>query len=595
MSDNEPAGGEHIANVEKETISIAKMSARTRYFVLAVCAALLIGLWTMQQTPYLNVADDSGRYMVLGESLAHTGDLRLINNIHRPLDTLYPPGFPTVIAFWIRVTGREPGDVVSLVKLTNLLLLLLTLPMLLRLLERARIPPRLIPLLMLVYAVSPALASYANEVMSEVLLLFLCLASIVLIDVPTDVKVNPKTGIDSIDSLETGPESVETALSGKPNVERRIVGTRRVLALACAAGAFLTRTSGLALLFALTVWFWRRYGWRWGALASAVMLLCVGGWLGRNHQVVKMHPTIHYANYLDQFWLRDPSKLGAGRIQHNPLGIASRLKSGVPTYIGMIPRAVLHMMSPNSVWSALFYIVAVPLTLLILYGVVLGIRRGLSLWAGFAMLFWFLAAMWPWQNARFLVPLIPLMIVFLGLGMEQAGGWLSARIGGNRQQGVMGAAFLLLFVYYARVHYRVITQEARPTMTGYALGRTPAEGGFYAACAWLKRNAEPNVVVMGKPQYLLHLYSGCPTTQIEPNGNPGNQERGYIAPLRVGYLVEDAWKFGFRTKELLAPYLAMYSDRWELVWQDPNGSGVRIWKRRQELLRRLTTPQPPPL
>ncbi len=582
MADNEPAGDEPIAGVDKEMRPIAKVSARTRQIVLAVCALLLIALWTMQQTPYLNVADDSGRYMVLGESLARTGDLRLINNIHRPLDTLYPPGFPTVIAFWIRVTGREPGDVVSLVKLTNLFLLLLTLPMLLTLLQRAQIPPRLVPLLMLVYAGSPALASYANEVMSEVLLLFLCLASIVLIDVSSTFKADLKRRESSSES-DQGSE--EPDLSGKQNNERRNVVARRVLALACAAGAFLTRTSGLALLFALTVWFWRRYGWRWGALAAAVLLLCVGGWLGRNRQIVKTHPTVHYANYLDQFWLRDPSKLGAGRIQHNPLGIASRIKSGVPTYIGMIPRAVLHMMSPGSVWNALFFVVAVPLTLLILYGVVIGIRRGLSLWAYFAMLFWFLAAIWPWQNARFLVPLIPLMIVFLGLGVEAAGGWLAGRIGGKRQHGVMGAAFLLLFVYYARVHYRVITQEGRPTVAGYTLGRTPAEGGFYAACDWLKKNAEPNRVVMGKPQYLLHLYSGCPTTQIEPNGNPGNQERGYIAPQRVGYLVEDAWKFGFTTKKLLAPYLAMYRDRWELVWQDPNGSGVRIWKRRDEFLK----------
>ena len=52
--------------------------------------------------------------MVLGESLARTGDLRLINDARHLRDTLYVPGFPAIIAFWILVTGRDPGGVVLL-------------------------------------------------------------------------------------------------------------------------------------------------------------------------------------------------------------------------------------------------------------------------------------------------------------------------------------------------------------------------------------------------------------------------------------------------------------------------------------------------
>ena len=91
-----------------------------RFLLLLAGGLLLLALWGLEFNPYLNPADDSGRYMVLGESVARSGSLRLLNDAKHQLDTLYPPGFPLLIAFWIRLTGREPGGVVSLVKATNI-------------------------------------------------------------------------------------------------------------------------------------------------------------------------------------------------------------------------------------------------------------------------------------------------------------------------------------------------------------------------------------------------------------------------------------------------------------------------------------------
>ena len=45
-----------------------------------------------------------------------------------------------------------------------------------------------------------------------------------------------------------------------------------------------------------------------------VTLVVVGGWLRRNSHIIKAHPEIHYATYVDQFTLRDPMKADAGRI-----------------------------------------------------------------------------------------------------------------------------------------------------------------------------------------------------------------------------------------------------------------------------------------
>ena len=102
----------------------------------------------------------------------------------------------------------------------------------------------------------------------------------------------------------------------------------------------------------------------------------------------------------------------------NTRGLLSRASDGFPTYIGMIPRVLLHAMSRQSpAWFVLFYFLAVPMALLILLGFVLAWRRGLHLSAGFAALFWIFAAMWPWRDPRFLAPLLPLLVLFLMLGV----------------------------------------------------------------------------------------------------------------------------------------------------------------------------------
>lgn len=554
---------------------------------LLIAATLAVGLWLWQLTPYLTVANDSGRYMVLGESLARFGQLRLINDSRQPFDTLYPHGFPLIIAFWLRVTGREPGGVVLLVKGTQMLLMLGTLPMLTLLLYRVRLSARAVSACLIAYAACPNLTIYANEVMSEMPMLFLCLASVLSAE-----------GVESVNGKGTGTDDSQIEQASVPV-------WRRVLGLILAAMGFMVRTSGIALLLAQTLWFWRRYGWRWGVLAMLVMMGTLGGWIWRNRGIVKAHPEIHASSYIDQFTLRDPMDPKAGRIKLNALGLASRVKSGFPAYIGFLPRAFLGLMGEEGTgWAALFSLLRVPITLLLLVGWIVVLRRGYWLSGGFAAIFWFVAAMWPWKDTRFLVPILPFLFVFLFVGQEVVARKLVSLLGGAGSDGAGEAsdsgtlcerpavvrefavasgqmvALALLLVYFGYVQSRVAHLERRPNASGYGFGRTPNEGGFYAACAWLKRHTDPKEVVMGKPQYLLHLYAGNYTVQMEPTASPDHLERSFLRPLHVRYLLQDDWQFGIlRTRKILAPYFARYGAEWSLAWVDPAGSGVKVWRR----------------
>ena len=352
------------------------------------------------------------------------------------------------------------------------------------------------------------------------------------------------------------------------------------LALACMGLAFLVRTAGISLLIAQVVWFWKRFGWRWGVIALMVAGLVMGGWQTRNRRIAFYHPTVHYDSYVDQFTMRDPSRLGAGRIALSPAGIVERASTGLPNYVGMIPRVLLTMMAPpRSLWLGWFYLLAIPMTVLILLGFAVAWRRGMVLSCGFSALFWLFAAMWPWVNPRFLLPILPFLLLFLLLGASR----VSARIAGATNQktlrGLQGAFVLLLMIYWVRVHIALIGEQGKPTLPNYALGRTREEGGFYAACAFLKTQGAEREVVMGRPQYLLHLYSGHATTQIEPVAPEHAQmEEVYVKKGKATWLLEDQWSWSHSDKYLGA-YLRQFAPRWNLAWQDPQGSGVRVWHR----------------
>jgi hypothetical protein len=524
---------------------------------LAASALLAAVLWWALDNPYLNVANDSGRYMVLGESLARNGSLRLINEVGAPLDTLYPPGLPAIIAFWLRLTHAGPGGVVVPVKFTNLLLLIGSLPLMVRLLRRSGLTDGNVAAGLLLMAAAPALIYYAADVMSEVPFLCLCLVSVALVERDT----------------RSGAEDCRASPAS------------RIAALVAAACAFLVRTVGIGLLVAEAIWFWRRFGWRWGLGAAVVSLILVGGWQRRNrHIIAHAPPGSAYTTYLDQFALRDPMDPRAGRIDLDASGLFARAGSGMPTYVAMVPRAVLWSMSATgpAFWRGMFYAIAVPLGAVILFGFGLAWRRGLGLSSLFSAIFWLMAAMWPWRDPRFVVPLVPYFLVFMLLGAD----WMRRRaartLGRVPADLGVAAAACVLFLYFGHVYAALVASEQARTPAGYTFGRNKAEAGFYAACRWIHDCARPGVV-MGRPAYILHLYSGHPTVQIEPTLVPRVEEGGFVRPERVRYLVQDRWSWS-NTQRYLAPYLEQYGDRWTLAWQDPLGSGVRIWERRPERL-----------
>jgi hypothetical protein len=523
-----------------------------RLSLITFCALLTCLLWAAQVNPYPNPFNDAARYLVLGTSVARTGDLRLLNAAHHPRDTLYPPGYPAIVAACIRMANGDPIRAVPYVKVVELLMLLACLPLLDLLLARAGLPFGYRAAGLLMTAACPALVAYANEVMSEIPMLFLGLASVALVE--RDVRA---------------PDS-------RPGTAVRLIS----LAFACAA--FLVRTAAAPLLAVQTLWFWRRFGRLWGLAALLASCAVAGGWQMRTARIIRHAPPgIHYSTYMEQFLLRDPSEPGAGRIAPNLSGLWERAKTGIPTYIGMISRSVFHKMARDEPGYAVFMTLAVALTLLTAIGLARGWQTGLRPSVAYWALFWLAAAMWPWRNARFLVPIVPLTLLFTVVGLRAVADRLRPHIGAPALRSPALAGALLLAAYCAYAH-RYVYGEARPPVDfGYAYGRMPDEGGFYAACAWVRQRAEPGVTVAGRPPYLVYLFTGHPAVAIEPTLNARAQEIANMRRNHVRYLLQDAWVPANPSTDAyryLSAYLTVYQDQWKPVFTDPR-SGVRIWRR----------------
>ncbi len=540
------------AETQQAGSAAAPPALLARLSLLAACALLTCLLWAAQFNPYLNPMDDAARYMVLGASVARTGDLRLLNSESHPRDALYPPGYPALVAACIRAAHDDPIAAVPIVKCVELLMLLACLPLLELLLARAGLPFGYRAAGLLITATCPALVSYANEVMSEIPMLLLCLASIALVERDT-----------------RDPDA-------KPG------GAARLLSLACACAAFLVRSAAIPLLAVLTIWFWRRFGRFWGIVALIACGAVVGGWQIRTTLLIRHAPPgVHYATYADQFTLRDPMQPNAGRIRLNPAGLCERARVGIRAYVGFISRSVFHKMATGEPGYAVFLTLAIALTLLAAIGLARGWPSGLRPSVAFWALFWLGAAMWPWRNARFLVPLVPLTILFAVVGLRAVADLLRPRVGPLPLRYAALAGALLLAAYFAYAH-RYVYGEARPPVDfGYSYGRMPDEGGFYAACAFLEGHAEPGAVVAGRLPYLIYLFTGHPAVAVEPTLNARAQEIANMRQHHVRYLIQDAWvpvDPSTDAYRYLKAYLTAYRNRWTPVWTDPR-SGVRVWRR----------------
>lgn len=430
-----------------------------RHLSVAVLALFaILALLVFDPMPF--VGGDNAAYVALSKSLAQGRGLSEIWTPEGKPHTQYPFGFPLLLSP-ISALGL-PYAWYKLVPWLSGLLSLLAFVMLAR--ERERTGHLVAALLL---ALSPHYLEYTRWVLSELpFTLFVMLTFL------------------SLQKWE------------KKNHWLWLAGT-----VSAAAAANHIRSAGLALYLGVFIYLLiRRKFWPAGFFLAGCLALSLP-WALRNS---------HYGTsggYLEQFLMRDPYQPELGHLDMGGLG--TRLLANLRLYgIQVLPRMFFPAMDAwelaRAAWLAALLTV-IPAILM------LGARlfRNPGAYDWFVVAYLGLSLLWPeaWSDVRFLLPLLPFLLLYLvqayGLALS---GWLKER---SRWPAVL-LAILLATASLAAIRPLVGQNlENRGNRTHDRLaGYDPAWRSFFAGAEWVKGNTPDSSIVVSRKPTLFHLVSG---------------------------------------------------------------------------------------
>jgi 4-amino-4-deoxy-L-arabinose transferase-like glycosyltransferase len=309
---------------------------------------------------------DNAHYMILAESIGTGQGYRDLHVVGAPVHAKYPPLYPVVLA-----GAQSLGGGIASFKTLSAVFTTASLAFLF-LLGRRRLGRKSALLVTAVAALNPVVLQYSHWVLSEALFVLLVLAAMWAFEREDD--------------------------------DWRWVG----LAIAAAVLAYLTRTAGLALLLALLV----SLGWqkRWVRLGATglVTVSVIGAWSRWVATAVASGAQGYGVDFLRiDPYAADQGLIGPGQLLRRMLVNAWMYATTVlpETLGGDVPGTA-------SAVNAFASIVAMVVVGTALMGWWRGIRHGRVLEL-FALFYTGLILAWPpmWTDARFLLPLLPVLLL----------------------------------------------------------------------------------------------------------------------------------------------------------------------------------------
>ncbi len=490
-----------------------------------IAASLVLGVWTFDSK--LSLSGDNAEYIILARSMAQGEGLTYIHSPEPGPATRFPFGFPLLLA---PLAWAFPEDWVPM-KYLVLALFSLGMGVLYQLArERMGVEPALAVVAMSLMAgrsylthgeagvtFGPILLHYAHQVMSEIPYLTFSLLALWLVD-----RGVRREGIRRNGWLLGG--------------------------FACTIWACFIRTAGIALAAAVAAHLLLRREYRRSLLFLGAALVCWLPWTLRNHAVGGG------SVYLKQLFMVDPYRPGQGWL--DPHGLLERFIGQVDRYLRGWPEVLVPSLSGTDT-----VLHPAPLLLIALAAAmtVLCIRRGEHLLLLYVAFFMGMLLLWAWPGDRFLVPLLP-VVVLLGVWTVLQASTDCRRWGGAAKHGgrlVVWGCLAAWFIAHAGGVKR---------LSDYADDDYPPNWqGYYQAGKWLEANSPEEAVVLCRKGFWMHIVSGRRTI-----GFPFAEPAAMLAHIEregADYVVLESLG-SRRTRAYLVPTVREYEDRFQVLWYD---------------------------
>ena len=509
-------------------------------FHLVLCSALF--------DPKVHTGGDSVTYVLLAESILESGDGYSLSLEPGPPEphTKYPPGYPLFLAPLVAIFGRN----FVVLKLLSTLFTAGSVALFCGYARRGRdaLPWFWVAL---AFAVSPGVIDYSRWMLSEAPFLFFTLGALWML---------------REDARGTG--------AGRPFW----------LALAASVMSFYVRSIGALLLVATSLSYLLRREWRKFLIHGTIGAGLTIPWLVRSRLV-----TGTTSSYFEEFLLENVYAPEAGYL--DLFGMAGRFfENGWLYATRELPRALV---GSDSAWGAnpLVAVVAVVVCTLVLWELVRRFRRG----PGAAELYFVLtcAAIMLFQTSvndvRYLVPLLPLFLVYAADGIAALGGSVqrkprspaharrrkrpaAPRTRARGASGTLGRSLAPAYLAGALAALAMGAHAARipgnlDMITRYSAGDRyagyhPAWQTFFDAAQWVEANTPADAVVtVRKPR----LFSALTDRRVVIYPFSSDADSVLQVVRTTDYVVVDAI-FG-TTRQYLVPAVQQHPAQFVIVHQ----------------------------
>jgi hypothetical protein len=474
---------------------------------ILVAAHVLLAVLVFE--PTLFPGADAGHYMVLGESLRNGMGFRDIQLPGSPLHAKFPPGYPMMLA----VAGWFGG--LQLFKAASLAFAAGSVWLTYRI-AGSLVSRKVAFVAAGLFAMAPVLLDFSHRVLSEAAFTFLLLS-----------------------------------------VVAATLGDRRVgsAALAAAAAAFFTRTAGLSVLLALVVWTLLARERRRFFAALLVALICVAGWAVYQHLAQPMQP-----GYLQQLIQKNPYVPAAGSV--GLLDFPARAATNLWRYVSSELPGSFGFRTVRRETVTVTAVAGAVLSSLILYGWLRSAAQRLRLSHILVAFYVGLILLWPpvWTDRRFLLPVLPLLVIFGAAGTVSLLERLGPRVGyATTGLIVMGVATMALIASGSVVPGRVACQFAY--RSGQPCDR-PQYREFYAMGWWASENTPEGSVIANRSPATFYLFSRRQGDLYPYSQDPSVVLRG-LEEMGADYVLVD--RLSATTSMYLIPAIAANLDRFEVV------------------------------
>jgi hypothetical protein len=331
---------------------------------------------------------DSSTYVTLAHNLLETGRYEFNYRPH----TLYPPGFPALLAFISMLIGSSSYSVfVRFMAVFSTMALIVWFFVLRQYVGRLAAGASCL----LVATSGPLLQMATQQVLSEPP--FFLVSGLVLLCL---------TGLERYHKHRSSPRMLLLS------------------ALFFTVAAILIRSAGVALCAGMLFW---TVASRWGrgprrpitfrtALASAALgFLTFALWTVWSERSQRLDYRAEYMkSYASQFMMKDPHRPGLGKASAGQLVL--RMASNAPVQSSHIAALLTRISWVNPIWYSPLTVITF---ILLLSGLIHSMHDRLgTLFAGYFMAYFAVYLLWPFdEGPRFMLPVSPLAFVFVWSGL----------------------------------------------------------------------------------------------------------------------------------------------------------------------------------